>query len=203
MRNADGDGTVGLISSGGRLSKTPHSSCHAVALLENTGCSRAMDSMRIPDSETWSASSAHVRAPQASAASPSSWVLSQAVCSQGTCLLGASCRWKPVRPPHSHDGPFQGFADFRQYRLVCSRLARAVTNHGVLSCHNIWMHGCAGTMCYKHWRDKRLNPSGFRVVSREYPHEPVAMYKDLRCASPYSCRANASQNAVLLGVHLS
>ena len=52
-------------------------------------------------------------------------------------------------------------------------------------------------MCYKHWRDKRLNPSGFRVVSREYPHEPVAMYKDLRCASPCPCHAGASQNAVL------
>ena len=51
-------------------------------------------------------------------------------------------------------------------------------------------------MCYKHWRDKRLNPSGFRVVSREYPHEPVAMYKDLRCASPCPCHAGASQNAV-------
>ena len=54
--------------------------------------------------------------------------------------------------------------------------------YAVLTCHEGQRHGCAGTMCYKHWRDKRLNPSGFRVVSREYPHEPVAMYKDLRCA---------------------
>ena len=40
----------------------------------------------------------------------------------------------------------------------------------------------AGVMCHKHWRDKQLNPSGIRVVSREFLHEPVAMYKDLRCA---------------------
>ncbi|KAK9918842.1 hypothetical protein WJX75_007445 [Coccomyxa subellipsoidea] len=37
-----------------------------------------------------------------------------------------------------------------------------------------------GVMCQKHWREKQLNPSGLRVVSREYPHEPVAAYKDLR-----------------------
>ena len=58
----------------------------------------------------------------------------------------------------------------------------------MLACHDICLHGRAGTMCYKHWRDKRLNPSGFRVVSREYPHEPVAMYKDLRCTSSLPCR---------------
>ena len=84
-----------------------------------------------------------------------------------------------------------------RYRLVCSWLAGAATSHGVPSCRNIWMCGCAGTMCYKHWRDKRLNPSGFRVVSREYPHEPVAMYKDLRCASPRPCHAGTSQNTLL------
>ena len=39
-------------------------------------------------------------------------------------------------------------------------------------------------MCLKHWRDKQLNPSGIRVVSREFAHEPVAMYKDLRCSMP-------------------
>ena len=55
-------------------------------------------------------------------------------------------------------------------------------------------------MCYKHWRDKRLNPSGFRVVSREYPHEPVAMYKDLRCANPYSCMAR--QRSAKLSISL-
>ena len=46
------------------------------------------------------------------------------------------------------------------------------------------LHWPVGVMCYKHWRDKRLNPSGIRVVSREFPHEPVAMYKDLRCGLP-------------------
>jgi hypothetical protein len=40
-----------------------------------------------------------------------------------------------------------------------------------------------GVMCQKHWREKQLNPSGLRVVSREYPHEPVAAYKDLRWGS--------------------
>lgn len=45
----------------------------------------------------------------------------------------------------------------------------------------------AGVMCYKHWRDKKLNPSGIRVVSREFPHEPVAMYKDLRWVFPVLC----------------
>ncbi|EIE21902.1 Lecithin:cholesterol acyltransferase [Coccomyxa subellipsoidea C-169] len=37
-----------------------------------------------------------------------------------------------------------------------------------------------GVMCHKHWREKQLNPAGIRVVSREYLHEPVAAYKDLR-----------------------
>ena len=83
-------------------------------------------------------------------------------------------------------------------QLVCSCFARAVTHHAVLTCHYICYRGCAGTMCYKHWRDKRLNPSGFRVVSREYPHEPVAIYKDLRCASPCSCHAGTLQKTVLL-----
>ena len=45
----------------------------------------------------------------------------------------------------------------------------------------------AGVMCYKHWRNKQLNPSGIRVVSREFPHEPVAMYKDLRWVCPVLC----------------
>lgn len=38
-----------------------------------------------------------------------------------------------------------------------------------------------GVMCHKHWREKQLNPAGIRVVSREYLHEPVAAYRDLRC----------------------
>ncbi len=38
-----------------------------------------------------------------------------------------------------------------------------------------------GALCARHWREKPLNPSGLRVVSREYPHSPVALYKDLRC----------------------
>ncbi|KAK9802858.1 hypothetical protein WJX73_009777 [Symbiochloris irregularis] len=29
----------------------------------------------------------------------------------------------------------------------------------------------SGTLCRKHWRHKTLNPSGFRVVSREYPNK--------------------------------
>lgn len=37
-----------------------------------------------------------------------------------------------------------------------------------------------GVLCQKHWREKELNPSGIRVVSREYTHQPVAAYKDLR-----------------------
>lgn len=39
-----------------------------------------------------------------------------------------------------------------------------------------------GVMCQKHWREEQLNPHGIRVVSREYPHEPVAPYRDLRCS---------------------
>jgi hypothetical protein len=38
-----------------------------------------------------------------------------------------------------------------------------------------------GVLCHKHWRERELNPSGIRVVSREYPHEPVAAYRDFRC----------------------
>ncbi len=37
-----------------------------------------------------------------------------------------------------------------------------------------------GALCAKHWREAPLNPSGLRVVSREYNHDPVALYKDLR-----------------------
>lgn len=44
-----------------------------------------------------------------------------------------------------------------------------------------------GTLCRKHWRHKSLNPSGIRIVSREHPHEPVNLFKDLRYAhSPTS-----------------
>lgn len=27
-----------------------------------------------------------------------------------------------------------------------------------------------GALCRKHWRHKKLNPGGMRVVSREFPH---------------------------------
>ena len=37
-----------------------------------------------------------------------------------------------------------------------------------------------GLMCYKGWRSRELNPGGMRVTSREYLHQPVALYKDVR-----------------------
>ena len=45
VRNADGDGTVGLISSGGPFLRTPHPSCHGAALLKEDGCSEATNGM--------------------------------------------------------------------------------------------------------------------------------------------------------------
>ena len=44
-----------------------------------------------------------------------------------------------------------------------------------------------GALCAKHWRERALNPSGLRVVSREYPHEPVALYKNLRWEHALRC----------------
>lgn len=41
-----------------------------------------------------------------------------------------------------------------------------------------------GALCRKHWRHKRLNPSGIRLVNREYQHEPVNLFKDFRYAHP-------------------
>ena len=39
-----------------------------------------------------------------------------------------------------------------------------------------------GSLCAKHWREKKLNPSGFEVVSREYKHEPTQRNMfDIRC----------------------
>lgn len=66
-----------------------------------------------------------------------------------------------------------------------------------------------GVMCQKHWREKQLNPHGIRVVSREFPHEPVAPYRDLRfrpsfaqsmrqlilCAQPLRGRSLATRSA--------
>ena len=40
-----------------------------------------------------------------------------------------------------------------------------------------------GLMCYKGWRNnKKLNPAGIPIVSREYLHQPSKSYLDLRCA---------------------
>ena len=39
-----------------------------------------------------------------------------------------------------------------------------------------------GVLCRKHWRDKRLNPSGFPVITREYKHEPSSSPLEMRCA---------------------
>ena len=45
VRNADGDGTVGLISSGAHFSRTPHPSRHGAAPLEEDSCSEVINSM--------------------------------------------------------------------------------------------------------------------------------------------------------------
>ena len=39
-----------------------------------------------------------------------------------------------------------------------------------------------GALCARHWREPRLNPSGMRVVTREFPHEPFYGLGELRCA---------------------
>jgi hypothetical protein len=40
-----------------------------------------------------------------------------------------------------------------------------------------------GSLCARHWREPRLNPSGIRVVTREFPHEPVYGLGELRCGA--------------------
>ncbi len=38
-----------------------------------------------------------------------------------------------------------------------------------------------GALCEGGWQtSKRLNPAGVKVVTREYEHKPVAMFKDPR-----------------------
>ncbi|KAK9822390.1 hypothetical protein WJX81_007759 [Elliptochloris bilobata] len=37
-----------------------------------------------------------------------------------------------------------------------------------------------GALCARHWREPRLNPSGMRVVTREFPHEPFQNLIELR-----------------------
>lgn len=39
-----------------------------------------------------------------------------------------------------------------------------------------------GALCARHWREPRLNPSGMRVVTREFLHEPFYGLGELRCA---------------------
>ena len=39
-----------------------------------------------------------------------------------------------------------------------------------------------GALCARHWREPRLNPSGMRVVSREFAHEPFYGLGEIRCA---------------------
>jgi phospholipid:diacylglycerol acyltransferase len=41
-----------------------------------------------------------------------------------------------------------------------------------------------GLLCRKGWKTKRLNPAGIKVVSREYKHVALPVYKDLRRAPP-------------------
>lgn len=42
-----------------------------------------------------------------------------------------------------------------------------------------------GTLCRKHWRHARLNPSGIHIVNREYPHEHASVFKEgFRSAAP-------------------
>jgi hypothetical protein len=37
-----------------------------------------------------------------------------------------------------------------------------------------------GALCAGGWRTRRLNPSGLKVVLREYPHKPGPVLKDTR-----------------------
>jgi hypothetical protein len=37
-----------------------------------------------------------------------------------------------------------------------------------------------GALCAGGWRTRRLNPAGVGVVIREYPNNPVAVFKDAR-----------------------
>lgn len=38
-----------------------------------------------------------------------------------------------------------------------------------------------GALCAGGWRTRRLNPAGIKVVVREYPNEPVPVFRDARC----------------------
>ena len=37
-----------------------------------------------------------------------------------------------------------------------------------------------GLMCHKGWRSRALNPANLRVVTREFRHQPVSVYRDVR-----------------------
>jgi phospholipid:diacylglycerol acyltransferase len=53
-------------------------------------------------------------------------------------------------------------------------------------------------MCYKGWRSKALNPAGLRVVTREYKHQPVAMYLDVRGGPTTADHVDILGNTALL-----
>ena len=42
-----------------------------------------------------------------------------------------------------------------------------------------------GVHCRRGWRGRtKLNPSGFKITTRELKHDPVPMYQDPRCLPP-------------------
>ena len=55
-----------------------------------------------------------------------------------------------------------------------------------------------GLMCYKGWRSAALNPGGMAVVSREYRHLPVALYRDVRGGPATADHVDILGNAALL-----
>ena len=53
-----------------------------------------------------------------------------------------------------------------------------------------------GALCARHWREPRLNPSGMRIVTREFPHEPIYGLGELRCAP---CGLDRAGQGMLVG----
>jgi phospholipid:diacylglycerol acyltransferase len=55
-----------------------------------------------------------------------------------------------------------------------------------------------GLMCHKGWRSRALNPAGMRVVTREFRHQPVSVYRDVRGGPHTADHVDILGNAALL-----
>ncbi len=84
--------------------------------------------------------------------------------------------------------------------LTCPRPARPVQDMGVQTADGDGTVPLIslGLMCHKGWRSAALNPGGMRVVTREFKHQPVSVYRDVRGGPSTADHVDILGNTALL-----